>query len=86
MQKNEIVPVEKKENKFYSKIKRFFAGLFKRLLRITIVNPENEPTDKSYIVCCNHTALLDVVVIVASLKRQVSFMAKKEVFKVPILN
>jgi 1-acyl-sn-glycerol-3-phosphate acyltransferase len=86
MTKNEIVPVEKRENKFYSKIKRFFAGLFKRLLRITIVNPENEPTDKSYIVCCNHTALLDVVVIAAGLKRQVSFMAKKEAFKVPILS
>ena len=86
MPKNEIVPVEKNENKFYTKTKRFFAGLFKRLLRVRVVNPENEPLDKNYIVCCNHTALLDVAVIAASLKRQVSFMAKKEVFKVPILN
>lgn len=86
MQKNEIVPVEKKENKFYTKMKKFFAGIFKRLLRITIVNPENEPTDKSYVVCCNHTSLFDVVVIAIGLKRQVSFMAKKEAFKVPIVN
>ncbi len=87
MPKNEIVAVkEKKENKFYTKMKKFFAGLFKRLLRIKVVNPENEPRDKNYIVCCNHTALLDVAAIAIGLKRQVRFMAKKEVFKVPILN
>ena len=86
MPKNEIVAVEKNENKFYTKIKKFFAGLFRRLLRMKVVNPQNEPADKNYIVCCNHTALLDVVVIAIGLKRQVSFMAKKEAFKVPILN
>ena len=76
----------KKENKFYSKIKRFFAGLFKRLLRIRITNSENEPTDKNFVVVCNHTSLLDVVVIAIGLKGQLRFMAKKEIFKVPILN
>ena len=86
MPKNEIVAIEKNENKFYTKMKKFFAGLFRRLLRIKVVNPENEPIDTNYIVCCNHTALLDVAVIAAGLKRQVRFMAKKEVFKVPILN
>ncbi len=86
MPKNEIVAIEKNENKFYTKMKKFFAGLFRRLLRIKVVNLENEPIDTNYIVCCNHTALLDVVVIAAGLKRQVRFMAKKEAFKVPILN
>ena len=85
MPKNEIVAVEKNENKFYTKIKKFFAGLFRRLLRMKVVNPQNEPADKNYIVCCNHTALLDVVVIAIGLKRQVNFMAKKELFKVPVL-
>lgn len=86
MPKNEIVPVEKKENKFYKTIKKFFAGLFKKLLRIEIINPENEPLDKNYVVCCNHTSLMDVVAITIGLKRQVRYMAKKEVFKVPIVN
>lgn len=86
MQNNEIVVVEKKENRFYTKMKKFFAGLFKKLLRIKIVNPENEPMDKNYIVCCNHTSLMDVAAIAIGLKRQVRFMAKKEAFKVPILN
>ena len=76
----------KKENKFYTKMKKFFAGLFKRLLRIRITNPENEPQDENFVVCCNHTALMDVAAIAIGLKSQIRFMAKKEVFKVPILN
>ena len=74
-----------KENKFYSKIKRFFAGIFKRLLRIRVVNGEKEPKDKNFIVVCNHTSLLDVCAIAIGLKNQICFMAKKEVFKVPLL-
>lgn len=76
----------KKENKFYTTIKKFFAGLFRRLYRIRITNPENEPLDKNYVICCNHTSLMDVVVIVIALKNQLRFMAKKEIFKVPILS
>ncbi len=72
-------------NKFYTKMKRFFGGLFKRLYRVRIVNSEKEPLGIPYIVCCNHTALMDVTVISLSMKSQVHYMAKKEVFKVPIL-
>ena len=66
-------------------MKRFFGGLFKRLYRVRIVNPEKEPLGIPYIVCCNHTALMDVTVISLAMKSQVRYMAKKEVFKVPIL-
>ena len=76
----------KKENRFYTKIKKFFAGLFKRLLRIRVINSENEPQNTNFVVCCNHTSLLDVAAIAIGLKAQVRFMAKKEIFKVPILN
>ena len=76
----------KKENRFYTRIKKFFSGLFRRLFRIRITNAQNEPQDESFVVCCNHTSLFDVVVIAIALKKQLRFMAKKEVFKVPILN
>lgn len=75
----------KKENKFYRGIKKFFSGLAKRIFKVRIVNPHNEPLDKNFVVCCNHTSLMDVIVIASSLKNQVCFMAKKEVFKVPVL-
>lgn len=72
-------------NRFYRFIRGFFGGFFKLLYRVKIVGRENEITDKPYIVCANHTSLMDVVMLVISFKGQINFMAKKEIFKVPIL-
>ena len=72
-------------NRFYRFIRGFFGGFFKLVYRVKIVGRENEVTDKPYIVCANHTSLMDVVMLVISFKGQINFMAKKEIFKVPIL-
>ena len=72
-------------NNFYRRMKKFFGWIFKNLYRVKIVNLEKEVLDRPYIVCCNHTALMDVTVISLAMQRQVRYMAKKEVFKVPIL-
>ena len=72
-------------NRFYRFIRGFFGGFFKLVYRVKIVGRENEITDKPYIVCANHTSLMDVVMLVISFKGQINFMAKKEIFKVPIL-
>ena len=72
-------------NRFYRFIRGFFGGFFKLVYRVKIVGRENEVTDKPYIVCANHTSLMDVVLLVISFKGQINFMAKKEIFKVPIL-
>ena len=73
-------------NKFYRGIKKLFGKLFKLLYRVKIINPKNEPLDKTYLLCCNHTAIMDVTVISLSMQRQVRYMAKKELFKVPIVS
>ena len=72
-------------NGFYRFIKGFFGGVCKVLYRIKVVNPEKEVLDKPYIVCANHTSFMDVVAMVIAFKGQIRFMAKKEVFPVPIL-
>ena len=72
-------------NRFYRFIRGFFGGFFKLVYRVKIVGRENEVTDKPYIVCANHTSLMDVVMLVISFKGHINFMAKKEIFKVPIL-
>lgn len=72
-------------SKFYRRMRKIFGWIFKMIYRVKIVNPEKEVLDKPYIVCCNHTALMDVTVITLSMKTQIHYMAKKEVFKVPIL-
>ena len=69
---------------------RFLLGLPARLLfRIRRKGVKNEPArdEGPYLVCANHQTLLDVVFIAASLKRQQPhFMAKAELFKVPVVN
>lgn len=73
---------------FYTVI-RFLLGLPARLLfRVRRKNIQNEPKreDGPYLVCANHQTVLDVVFIAASLKRQQPhFMAKAELFKVPVI-
>ena len=45
--------------------------------------PDNSmiPEDEGLIVCCNHPGLRDPVFIAESIDRQLTFMAKKELFK-----
>ena len=72
---------------FYTII-RFLLGFPARLLfRIRRKGRKNEPRREQgpYLVCANHQTLLDVVFIAASLKRQQPhFMAKAELFRVPV--
>lgn len=65
---------------------KLLARPLRALYRIKITGLENLPQNgKGYLLCSNHTSLSDVFVIEASLDRQVKFMAKKELFKIPVL-
>ncbi len=37
------------------------------------------------LVCCNHTSMLDVIALGAAFRRPLRYMAKKELFRVPII-
>jgi 1-acyl-sn-glycerol-3-phosphate acyltransferase len=67
-------------------MRAILGNIFKFFYRIKPHNRENEIFDKPFIVCANHTSMLDVAAIVMSMKTQIRFMAKKEAFKVPVLN
>ncbi len=73
-------------NRFYRTMRAILGNIFKFFYRIKPHNRENEIFDKPFIVCANHTSMLDVGAIVMSMKTQIRFMAKKEAFKVPVLN
>lgn len=67
--------------------KSFIVKFFRKILRITVINPENEPDDeKAYIVCTNHSSNWDPIVLGSSTSRPIRYMAKAELFKVPLLN
>lgn len=64
-----------------------FAGVVKVFLNIRVVNPEKEPDEGGCLICANHVSAADAVVICyAFRKNQAHFMAKKELFKIPLLS
>ena len=68
---------------FYEKIYKTFAPLVIRLYRIRTEGTENIP-ETGAILASNHTAFSDVLVISAAARRQVRYMAKKELFATPL--
>ena len=86
---------KEKKNKKKKKVKEtsvmyricyaIFSGIVGFLFQIRVVG-EPEPEEGRFIVCANHIAASDPVVLCyAFRKHQVRFMAKKELFKIPLL-
>ncbi len=72
--------------KFYAFCHHCLAVLIKIIFRVKVIGNENEPMTGGYLVCANHMSLWDPAMLGACLKkRQVKFMAKAEIFKVPLL-
>jgi len=69
----------------YKGVRKVLPGLVKFIFRIHIHGSENEPMDGGYLACCNHISFVDVISSAVAVKRQVRFMAKKELFKIPLL-
>ena len=58
----------------------------KVLFGLRVRGLENLPeAGKGYLICANHTSLNDVFIMEAAMDRQVKFMAKKELFKIPVV-
>lgn len=74
-----------REKKTYRFFYWLLAGICRKLYRIEVINPDNEPIDQHFIIACNHTGAADAVIIGATMKNQIRFMAKKELFKIPVL-
>ncbi len=93
MKKDKNVKAEKKAKKAkkggtraYRVIYAIFSGIVGFLFNIKVVNGDREPDDGGYVVCANHVSATDPIALCyAFRKNQVFFMAKKELFKVPIL-
>ncbi|MBQ2766579.1 MAG: 1-acyl-sn-glycerol-3-phosphate acyltransferase [Clostridia bacterium] len=74
-----------KKKNFYEKAHALLARAVLRLFRIRVIGRENLPTEGGYLYCANHLGLLDPVMIAASAITQVHYMAKKELFRIPLL-
>ncbi|WP_049690929.1 lysophospholipid acyltransferase family protein [Anaerococcus jeddahensis] len=70
---------------FYRLIYSILRIIATPLFRIRVHGIEKIPENRKYIVCANHKSMIDPVFIALALDRQVHFIAKKELFEVPVL-
>ncbi len=77
------------KSKAYIRIRKWLLNPVVFLFRIHAHDSDNEPCEEEgpYIICSNHTSNADPVFLcAATFEQQPHFMAKKELFKVPIVN
>ena len=59
--------------------------IYKPLYRIQTIGQENIPKEGSVLLCSNHISNFDPIVVGITTPRPVHFMAKEELFQVPLL-
>lgn len=80
--------VKKKTNEktpFYSIAKVFIKPLFAAIYNIRVKGVENIPLEGGVLLCPNHIGAVDIINIGAFCPRQITALAKKELFSVPVL-
>ena len=80
-----IKKLRKPKSNFYSRAKVIVAPLYRFFMRVKATGVENVPKDGGVILCSNHIAAVDVISIGSVCPRQLTFVAKKELFSVPVL-
>lgn len=69
----------------YMRAHSVLAGLIRFFYGVKRHGLDNIPKEGGYIICSNHIAVRDVLLIAASCPRQIRFIAKKELFSIPVL-
>lgn len=81
---NDFKKTQKKNG--YMKAHAVLAGAVRFFFGVKRSGLENIPEEGGYLLCANHIAVRDVFLIAASAPRQIRFIAKKELFSIPILS
>ena len=72
-------------NIFLTVLRIILYPIYRILFWYTIEGKENLPKDRSVVFCSNHISLLDPVFWLITIRRpRIHFMAKEELFKIPI--
>lgn len=75
---------EKYNDVFFMKILRpIITLLFKTLYTPKIIGPENIPLNEGVVLAGNHTSYFDCLLLISSVKRNIHFLAKDELWKGP---
>lgn len=77
---------DKNRRGFYQWVVNYIGPIVRRCMCLHVYGAEKEQTDGPLLVCANHTAMLDVFSLTLTFKRQLRYLAKKELFKIPLLS
>lgn len=75
---------KKSEKSLYHSLLKL-SPIARFLTRTKAHGTENIPKEGGFLLCSNHIAVRDVILIAATCKRSIKFVAKKELFSIPIL-
>ena len=75
-----------KVNHFYRFVRNAAWFLCKIIFPTKVIGVENVPVEGPVLICSNHVSMVDPVLIATSFKRQITFMAKKELFGTKFTN
>ncbi|MCA1039787.1 1-acyl-sn-glycerol-3-phosphate acyltransferase [Bacillus infantis] len=70
---------------FYSFVRSAVYGALKPIYRFEVIGRENFPAEGGVLLCSNHIDNLDPPVVGITAPRPVHFMAKEELFNLPVL-
>jgi 1-acyl-sn-glycerol-3-phosphate acyltransferase len=69
---------------FYTFARSVVNAIFRPLYRIQAIGVEQFPKEGGVLLCCNHISNFDPIVVGIMIKRNVYYMAKEELFKMPV--
>ncbi len=78
--------VKLRSNLIYCVSAMFLWIVFKIFYRLSVTGQDNIPENGAAILVANHTSFLDPPMVAVTCKRHISFMAKVDLFKIPILS
>ncbi|WP_183251142.1 lysophospholipid acyltransferase family protein [Anoxybacteroides tepidamans] len=70
---------------FYSFAKGVVSSVLKPLYRVEVIGIEHFPKEGGVLLCSNHISNLDPPIVGITAPRPIYFMAKEELFRVPVL-
>lgn len=70
---------------FYYFARKFLWVVYKVIFRLKIKGRENIPSEGPVVLASNHSSILDPVAVGIASTRPINFMAKEELFNIPIL-
>ena len=75
----------RREKRSYMFLYRVAAWFIRAIHHIKIIGRENVPKTGGFVLCSNHIAVIDVFTIGSCIPRPIHYLAKRELFSVPVL-